>query len=358
MDFHYAIGVMPMLDDNLQKNPPLLHAFSDSPRSPTALSQSLDAYGFKDSAQQKAIKFLLETAGISELVQLSSKPTTDDPELLSQYLQTFLECIDKHFIIRTGPQERWEVQPTEWMKDTQKQQAILDALTTLKLRDAIHPHFEQRDAICILGGRKRNIDLRLSFAEEALPAKLLILLAGERDVTVNQNGVSIDGTKEELETLARGCKKELSELTEIDLMRASYNEQSSLREKLPMTLIATPKGNLTRPGTKETSIELIQWLKKNPAIQTITFVSNQPHVAYQEAVIAQIFEEQAPSIKYEFIGPAFDFESTPDPVKVIQESVGALGSQIKAKTPRILESLRLTSSPHNTNTMHAASLSP
>jgi hypothetical protein len=79
-------------------------------------------------------------------------------------------------------------------------------------------------------------------------------------------------------------------------------EESTLYHKFKTSIIDTPAGNLSRPTTETTLKELLKWLDARKDIKKITFVSNQPYIKYQEAIIAQVLKSHA-SISYEVIGP-------------------------------------------------------
>ena len=98
---------------------------------------------------------------------------------------------------------------------------------------------------------------------------------------------------------------------------------------MPTYVIDTPAGVLPRPTTQTTIIELVKWLKQHEEIKTITFVSNQPYVKYQEAVIREVIKNLNAEIEIEVVGSACSDENA-------QPIIEALGSYIFAVTPEIL----------------------
>ena len=203
----------------------------------TSLWSILDDYGFKQPAQKQALEFLLTKAGIKDAEKIL-KADLKTPEEILTNLTWLVEQTQRHFTIRTGAQERWEVAATEWMKKPEDQQAILAALETLGLTTEVPPTLKHRDLIVIFGARNSIMKLRLKyagdlFAEGKLDADKLVLLAGERYVTVDEKGESIDGSATELTAIAAAAHKELKMLTETDLIVDSYNK-SSLFAKLPL----------------------------------------------------------------------------------------------------------------------------
>lgn len=124
----------------------------------------------------------------------------------------------------------------------------------------------------------------------------------------------------------------LSKLTETHLIKSIY-ENSELYNKLQTFIIDTPAGDLSRPTTETTLHELVKWLSRHQDIKRIIFVSNQPYVKYQEAVITQVLKRSSPYIIFEVVGP----EIAKD-IKVLN-LVEGIGSYIWAETPSIVSQL-------------------
>jgi len=78
-------------------------------------------------------------------------------------------------------------------------------------------------------------------------------------------------------------------------------------------------------------------------VHSIIFISNQPHVKYQEAIIKEVFKQQGLSTKFEVVGYKIGEKN----VIKIQELVGALGSQIWAQTPELISQAKI-----HTNNQH------
>lgn len=305
------------------------------------MNRALEYYGFVTPAQKEALRFLMQQAEVSNTDALLDSNGKD----LARTILDFVRQTQNKFTIRTGNQERWDVQTSEWMKDPVQQQKILKALTTLDMIDAVSPSFSKRDVVCILGASRNVMVSRFDyagnlFAANELPSKWLVLLAGERYVTPDKNGVSIDGSESELDAIAAKLGKNITLLTETDLMISSYQE-SKLFNKLPTVIIDTPRRDLPRPTTETTVTEFCDWLKQHPNVQSITFVSNQPHVDYQKAIIAQVFEKQGVNIKYEVIGAEYNASVVNNNADKINYILQALGSRIWAETPKVLDELGL-----------------
>lgn len=315
----------------------------DAYRQQPNINTALDSYGFKTPTQKEALRFLMQKSGVKNTdTFFNTSPVTSN--VLSKTILEFVKETQDKFTIRTGVQERWDIKTSAWMQDTAEQPEILEALERLNMIDAVAPTFKERDVICILGGSKILMVSRLDYASDLfvgnkLPSSRLVLLAGERYVTADKNGVSIDGSEQELSAIAGKLGKDITQLTETDLIRAVY-QASQLYNKLPTVVIDTPKRDLPRPTTETTVTELCDWLKKNPEIKSITFVSNQPHVDYQKAIIAQVFEKQGMHIKFEVIGSQYNppVVSSADKINYVLQ---ALGSRIWASTPEVINALAL-----------------
>lgn len=234
---------------------------------PRSLNAALDYYGFGTNAQKQALRYLMKQAGVNNVDALLDTRAVNQAQLIKSIL-TFVRETQEKFTIRTGTQERWEVQTPVGIKEPAQQKQILSALLILNMMDAVPPAFKKRDAICILGATNSVMAARLDyagvlFAEGKLPAHWLIMLAGERYVTPDKNGNSIDGSEAELSKLATQIGKKVAALTETDLMKSAY-ENSKLYQKFPenyVVIIDTPRRNLPRPTTETTVIELFDWLK-------------------------------------------------------------------------------------------------
>ncbi len=303
----------------------------------------LNKYGFDQLEQKEAIEFLLKKSGASDAEALLMEKVSTKEQLLEKIV-TFVEVTQKYFNIRTSNQERWEIQIPEWIKEENLQDKILNKLQLLKLTTSVMPSSDISDSICILGATNKTMKLRLKFAGELyqngeLSAKTLILLSGERYVSFDKENQSIDGTKDELSAIANSFGKDLLQLTETDLLIAAY-EKSLLNNKLTLVVIDTPKGNLPRPTTETTTVELIKWLKENNSVNSITFVSNQPYVAYQKAIITMIFKRESIDANFEVIGSQY-LLSSDNKAEDIKNLIGAIGSQIYAQTPAIIDALKL-----------------
>jgi len=301
-----------------------------------SLWEILDYYNFKLPEQKRALELVLQNAGAIKSTETLNEifPKRDNSSLLFKDILHFVSITQKHFTIRTGAQERWEIQPPQWTKENKKE--ILDALIKLDLTKEITPTLHHTDVICVLGSTLPSMNTRLSYMAKLfhagiLKAKHLVLLAGERKAKI--------GVDESQKQLLKIAKKhhigKLHHLTETHLIQEAY-QNSTVFNQLPMTVINTPARDLPRPTTETTVHELCQWLRMHPTMQKITFISSQPNVKYQEAIIKEVFKREKLQATIDVIGPSVDINKIE-----IQALVGALGSQIWAKTPDVIAKTKI-----------------
>ena len=308
----------------------------------------LDYYGFNEPQQKQSLELIMKKAGIIKPNEtfMSLFPKRDNSDQLFQDVLHFVELTQKHFTIRSGAQERWEVQPTAWMIDNKDE--ILLALENLNITNSVTPTFLNPDLTGVLGARMTAMVSRFRYLDELcnsqLKIKFLALVTGERKVTIGGKG--IDGNEEELAKIANKYNMTIDQLTETQLMLEAYHG-SVIGSKLPkenLIVIDTPARDLPRPTTETTIQELCNWLREHKNdVHSIIFISNQPHVKYQEAIIKEVFKQQGLSTKFEVVGYKIGEKN----VIKIQELVGALGSQIWAQTPELISQAKI-----HTNNQH------
>ncbi len=300
-----------------------------------SMHDALNYYGFTTIDQKKAIEDLLHKGGIISVNQSLEQafPNRSKESELVQDLLTFVKELQNKFVIRTGKQERWEVSAVDWMVQNKNQ--LLEDLKVLGFVDDI-PAIKTTDAICILGGARSRMLNRLEYAnsllENGVESKAIILLSGERYLTKN-----IDGNEEELQGLSKKfALDDWSKLTEMHLLKDLYNSSLLYNKSINTYFIDTPSRDLPRPTTETTILELISWLKSHSEVQSIIFISNQPYVKYQEAIISAIFKENGINIKYQVVGSSAILEK--DNIQPILEG---FGTYIFAALPTILSNMNI-----------------
>lgn len=299
-----------------------------------ALRDTFPEYGYIDARQEKSLEYLCEQAQVLPKGQTLSEKfpkRSTSSELLKDTVE-FIELTQQHFWLRKKGEERWQAQAKSWM--LKPSEATFLALKDLDMVDEVLPKNHLPDVICVLGGPMGTMENRLGFLakllnSEQLGAKHIVLLAGERYVSEN-----IDGSKKYLQNLAKKLgHKDFKTLTETDLIKEAF--KNSGIKGYDVTVIDTPKGNLLRPTTETTTLELVKWLKTRP-YKSVLFISNQPYVLYQQAVIAEVLQAENCRVDFSVVGAKAEFNA--------QALMESLGSYLWAKTPQVVRQMRMKSS--------------
>jgi hypothetical protein len=301
-----------------------------------SVPEELSRYGFSDPKQVKALESLFQQASLIPLDCPLTKafPARSTSQEVALDLIFILQETQKKFVVRSGTQERWEAQTLKWMK--QNPDNILSDLKVLGFVEEISPRTKTVDAVCILGGATFRMADRIAYAnailQSGVKSKTLILLAGERPVTKG-----VDGSEETLVKVAHTWKlSDWTHLTETHMIQEEYAKSDLFKQNLDVHVIDTPKGDLPRPTTQTSLLHLIAWLKHHPEVKTLLFVSNQPYVAYQKAIIDTLFRQNDIKISSEVVGSAV--KNTDD----LQPLLEGLGSYLWAATPTVLLDMKAT----------------
>lgn len=302
-----------------------------------SFENALDHYGFRDPAKKEDIRKLFE---LSSLIHPGESFNDAFPprENLDEFLDDLLKIIEKTqqtFTVRKGTEERWQVTPASWIDGHQED--IIKALRALGFVNEITPTHISFDAVCILGATIPRMKGRVSYTESLLErgikAKQLILVSGERYVTKG-----VDGSVEELSQIADKVGLQTWEkLTEAKALSYLAEESPLSKRKIPITLIDTPRKDLPRPTTQTTIEDLIGWLKENPDIKTLLFVSSQPYVLYQGVIIRTIFEHKGKEATFETVGTPAD-TSEPKTSALVE----SFGSFLWAGLPSVLKAMSIS----------------
>lgn len=290
----------------------------------------LSFYGFTTPSQKKALESLMRYANILKSNQRFEDyyPTKDNYNKILIDILNFVQLSQKYFVIREGTQERWEIPPKKWI--TENQHIIFSEMKKLGMVSKVEPMESNTDIICILGTTLELMQRRFQYTEnlikqEKLKGTHLILLTGARKAVVN-----IDGTQHKLFKIAkRNNILDIGNLTETHLLKDIYTH-SLIYGQLECIVIDTPAGNIPRPTTETTILELVKWLNGKRDIKKIVFISNQPYIKYQGAIISQILKCLTPKLAFEIIGPKV-IKNIPA-IRLLE----GLGSYIWAKTPEII----------------------
>lgn len=310
-----------------------------------SLDTALDYYGFAHDDQKRALKTLFAHAGIITHTQpwhaLFPERTTASE--LADDILTMVAKTQAAFTLRHDKLERWEIQPSPWMSNHVEEH--IQSLSQLGFTDALYPRTRTADIICILGSTREDLINRIAYTntliEDGFQAKMLVLLSGERFVTKDTTTKTVDGTEEQLSLIAREYQLDSwQHVTETHLMLSLYNTSPLSRKQIPCYSINTPAGSLPRPNTLTTIAEFITWLQDHPRAQNILFISDQPLINYQYALIRSVFHVQKKNVTLNVVGPA-----TPH-LDVIQPLLDGLAAYLWAVSPLIFTVLKLhTESP-------------
>ena len=293
----------------------------------------LESYDF-DSKKKESFKDLFKKSIGKDKSWDDVFPKKSLKEAILFDMLNVIQLVQKNFVNRARTQERWLSKIPDWINQYDKND-ILDDLKSLGFVDSIKPNKTFFDAVCILGSTKNSMSQRINYVEflikHGLKTNSIIFLAGERYLTEN-----VDGTEIELSNIAKHLNiDDWKKLTETDLIEALYKESSLYDNKLVYHLIDTPARDLPRPTTQTTILELISWLNNNKDIQNILFISNQPHIKYQNAIISSLFKDYVVKIDFEVVGSAYSNVENLGPV------IEGLGSYIWAAFPIALSKLNI-----------------
>src|SRR4051812_26785984 len=118
----------------------------DSDNAQCSFADVMDDYGVNSDEQKMAFYNLLQRASIipNGTSFEEAFPPGSEQDLVMEMFR-LIKATQEKFTIRTGTQERWEVQPLDWMRENEE--AILHDLRILGFVDAIKPKAEQFDAV-------------------------------------------------------------------------------------------------------------------------------------------------------------------------------------------------------------------
>lgn len=186
--------------------------------------------------------------------------------------------------LRKPNQERWNMDA--YMSEHEVEMQTL--LANLGLCYSIKPKLKEYDYVVILGALFSTMKLRFQYVldlwNQGIRYKKIIILAGARPLVESQ------GENKERFVELLGLDFNNHELkTEADLARVLYQYWNIpyQMKQLPVqiidvAMIQSSSGVFRRPTTSDT---IIEWIKTNPDAGSCLFISNQPYVGYQGAVV-------------------------------------------------------------------------
>jgi hypothetical protein len=187
--------------------------------------------------------------------------------------------------LRKAGSERWEI--IEFYTQSQQKQ-IAELCDKMGFFGEALPQNQHYAYCCILGAALPTARARILYVKELWEQGVrfdhVILLTGDRNLDDRIDLVP------ELDLLPR------NESAAIELLYSRLPLPQEMRE-LPVTLIDTPKKDLRRPSTCDT---ITEWMNQSPRPGNCLFISNQPWVKYQKAVVGCYLSKEFP---FEVVGP-------------------------------------------------------
>lgn len=243
--------------------------------------------GFTSEEQIKAFKALLELTGLGGILSEEFKDELEALEKLKQATQGTEETKENPAWLRQPRTERWDIDDNDKIKtDTDK---YTDLFTQLGLFEKKEPKQQDYDVVLLFGARQACVEERLGYLcsllkDNKLKVKQLVLLGGQRPLMKDREAIT--------DTLQEKLKKEP---TELDMMKALVNqrvEDGVLKGVDIVPINAASKEDGRRPSTADT---ILEWLEKKPldVNASVLAISNQPHIAYQEAVLKGILDKES-----------------------------------------------------------------
>lgn len=298
----------------------------------TSQADLISAFGWTTPEQQEAFCSLLKRAYVElETRNLSTKQDTDE---IVDWLMTLIEETQEKFWNRKGGRERWQAFPLPWMHFRKEDTFAL--LSKLGFVQAVEPEPSSAGVVCLLGASRGRMQNRVQFLKDLIQQQKLkptriYLLSGDRPAVEK-----IDGPVKELKKVAAAYGyRSWRDITEMDMLRYLV-EKDPLFQHYEVIVVNThstmdPKGTIRRPTTQST---IVEWIKSDPPVGPVFFISNQPYVQSQEAgILSVLIARNILGYDVKTLGAAF--EGTPTP-ELIKQGVEAAGGAIYALAPLAL----------------------
>lgn len=279
-----------------------------------SLKSVLNWYGFASEEQQNAFKLICEKAGID-------LPT----DLGTEDLLKLVDTTQKNLVNRVDKQERWEISELDWMNEGGSK--LIEKFKKLGFVEAILPSQKRYDIVCILGARMNSMADRIKFVEflikKGYEFNKVALLTGERYIIPG-----VDCSDEKLSEIAQYFDVPKEKVTEAQIFRYLY-DKSSLNGNFELIVIDTPQEDGRRATTQTTVEDFCEWHATHKEVKNAVFISEQPHVLYQKAIIEEVIYKNKSDLCFEVIGQESGFGA-------VKSFAGALGSYIWANMPNCL----------------------
>jgi hypothetical protein len=250
--------------------------------------------------------FQLDGAGPAAVIDEEGRPAAALSRLLSVLavkhdgtLQSIVDATQKAWMRPAGT-ERWDLVDSLPAEIAERIKPLCIELGLIK---EVPPREKHYTYAFLLGATLPAVIGRLAYLfynwKQGVHFNKLVILAGQRDLRENEtldivlrSDVIAIGDREMLKDKWKSVK------TEKDMMQAIIEESvlpNGMRESIAVEVVDAPKklvdGKLVRPTTGDT---VNAWLEKQPAPGTCIAISSQPHVLYQQAVLATLLPKEFP----------------------------------------------------------------
>ena len=280
-----------------------------------SLNVVLEELGISEEKQKEAFKKLCVAA------EVALPENFDIKSLLQLVVDT-----QRSFTNSKQNQDEGEICPLEWMNKNPEQHLACIKTINLVTEDVL-PSYQNYGAACLLGDVNSTMQYRMKYLEEVVNSGVdldkIFLLSEARPVS------NVDGSEEEILQICKKVGVEKQNLTEAHILQNIF-ENSFLSKYFTYVLINTPCVNGGKTIMQNTVLDFCQWRTDHNFEGKVLFISSQPNVLYQKAVIEEILEGKG--IDFEVVGPKTNSQS-------VQTLVGALGSFIWASMPKIITKL-------------------
>ncbi|KKR97179.1 MAG: hypothetical protein UU47_C0002G0051 [candidate division TM6 bacterium GW2011_GWE2_41_16] len=250
------------------------------------------------TSDQKPQQPLLDLLGICAITHDGSLKN-----IVQQTQQTWL---------RKSGTERWQMNASERLPST----IALPYFEKLGMVQKIVPSHKNYDYALVLGATTGTVRNRLAYLanlwQQGIRFTTLVLLGSERPLdTTTEPEASLNNIPQRgLPTRTNWQAPTTLPQTESTMMRMIFEQVEIPEDMRACQLVVvnspqqiTPEGKIKRATTADT---LRDWLKMNPAPGLCLFVSNQPYVAYQHAVVESMLPQ---SFIVDTVGERIDNET-------------------------------------------------
>jgi len=197
----------------------------------------------------------------------------------------------QHAWLCTPGTERWQPDSPEKISLL----IVLPSLEKLGMLQEVTPSHKEYDYVLIFGAATGRVRDRLTYLihlwDQGTRFKKIVLLGSERplDPTVDSEAMLKNIPQYGLPTRKNWQIPAVLPKTESAMMRMIFDqvEIPDDMKKCPLIVVNSPQvtmpdGKIRRATTADT---VIDWLKMNPQPGSCLFISNQPYVGYQHAIV-------------------------------------------------------------------------